>query len=112
MGGLLVAAQACESVAVIDAVAEGQLGGLETLEEEADLFFVGHADAAVHLDRFTADQVRDVRTTRLRAARALGNVIAPVVDRTQCVVHDRAGKLELAEHLRERGDAVPGTFRS
>ncbi len=46
---------------MVDGVAQCQLGGLCALEEEADLFFVRHPDATVHLNRLSGDLAGDVR---------------------------------------------------
>ena len=63
-GNLLVAAQAGVSISVIDGVAKRELGRLESLEEEANLLFVGHPNSAVNLDGFSSDQIRDIGAGR------------------------------------------------
>src|SRR5262249_750662 len=54
--GSPVAVQLGETVAVIGRIAKAHLGDSRPLDEETDVMLVGHADAAMHLNRFIGNQ--------------------------------------------------------
>src|SRR5947208_1911399 len=93
-------------LAVIRGVAEHDLGRPRRLEIEADVVLVGHADAAVHLDRLVADEHVGVGAARLGGSRHAGHVgvVGPVVEGAVRRHHRGAGELDLHVQL---GGAVP-----
>src|SRR5580658_1389985 len=88
------------AVAVEGGVAEARLRDPRALQEEADLVLVGHADAAMHLDAFVADEKKRVAGLGLGDAREFARIAGAGVDRAQRRDHRRARELDLAEHLR------------
>jgi len=69
------------AAAVPGGVAERHLRRSRSLQEEADVVLVGHADAAVHLDRFVGGEQERVGETRLGERDELRRLRAVLVDR-------------------------------
>src|SRR5690606_21328034 len=92
----LIAADRREAVAQVGGAAPARLEHAGALEVEADVVFVGHADAAVELDALAADRVKHAVGLGLGDRGRAGNT-EPAVERLQPALDRRAHHREIAE---------------
>ncbi len=72
---------------------------MHALEEQTDVGLVGHADAAMKLDRLTADEGRAGGELVLRRAHAPSTLDPVLVDAHHRFEADGPQKLDLDEHV-------------
>ena len=92
--------QRCVPFAVEIGVTETRGSDAGTFHVEADIELIRHAHAAVHLQTLIRHQCRYLGQACLGDARDLRDVVAPVLNRRQCVEHHRAAEFDFREERR------------
>src|SRR5262245_55857446 len=84
-----VALQSREAIAMEGRVSERQLRHPRPLHEQADVVLVGHADAAVHLERLVGEEDVGIGAARLRVRDLDRGVVRSRIDRAGGSHHGR-----------------------